>query len=118
VTVFDPARITDASTYEDPAKDSRGIQHVLVNGVLVVNDGRLQESVALGKAVRALAAETVGKVQIRCIDERVFRQLALETRTRRDETPVDASRGQPTCVPGFRVHNRYGEKRCIRKYWL
>lgn len=53
ITIFDAARIIDRSTYEEPAKYSEGIMHVLVNGVLVVNNGQLQSDIAPGRAVRA-----------------------------------------------------------------
>ena len=52
LTVFDPATVTDASTYEDPARYSIGIRYVLVNGKPVVSDGKLRE-VTPGRAVRA-----------------------------------------------------------------
>jgi N-acyl-D-aspartate/D-glutamate deacylase len=52
LTLFDPATVADASTYEDPARYSIGIRYVLVNGVLVVSEGKLRE-VAPGRAVRA-----------------------------------------------------------------
>jgi len=52
LTIFDPATVADASTYEDPARYSIGMRYVLVNGVPVVRDGRLQ-AVTPGRAVRA-----------------------------------------------------------------
>jgi dihydroorotase len=52
LTVFDPENVLDASTYEEPAKYSKGIRYVLVNGVPVVRDGAL-EPVTPGRAVRA-----------------------------------------------------------------
>ncbi len=53
VTVFDPERIIDKSTYEKPLQYSEGIQFVLVNGVAVVRDGKLAEGVFPGRAARA-----------------------------------------------------------------
>lgn len=52
ITVFDPDRVIDRATFEDPAQASEGIPHVLVAGVFVVRDGRLVEGVAPGRAVR------------------------------------------------------------------
>jgi N-acyl-D-aspartate/D-glutamate deacylase len=52
ITVFDPARIIDRATFENPAQYSDGIPYVLVNGVFVVRDGVLQSGVAPGRAVR------------------------------------------------------------------
>ena len=53
ITVFDPVRVIDRSTYEDPAKYSEGIKHVLVNGAFVVKDGQLQTGVVPGRPARA-----------------------------------------------------------------
>ena len=52
ITIFDPEKINDQATYEEPAKYSKGISYVLVNGTIVVNNGRLKEDVFPGKAVR------------------------------------------------------------------
>jgi len=53
ITVFDPDRVIDKATYEEPLQYSDGIQFVLVNGVLVVNDGRLVDGVFPGRGARA-----------------------------------------------------------------
>jgi dihydroorotase len=53
LTVFDPERVIDTATYEEPAKYSEGIKYVLVNGVLVVKEGQLRSGVAPGRPVRA-----------------------------------------------------------------
>jgi dihydroorotase len=53
ITVFDPDRIIDKATYEEPLRYSEGIQFVLVNGTPVVKDGKLVEGVFPGRAVRA-----------------------------------------------------------------
>jgi dihydroorotase len=53
ITVFDPKRVTDRATYEEPLQYSEGIQFVLVNGVPVVKDGQLVEGVFPGRAARA-----------------------------------------------------------------
>ena len=53
VTVFDPNRVIDKATFEDPLQYSEGIQFVLVNGVPVVRDGQLVEQVYPGRAARA-----------------------------------------------------------------
>lgn len=39
VVVFDPKTIIDRATYENPALQSEGVKHVLVNGVIEVKDG-------------------------------------------------------------------------------
>jgi N-acyl-D-aspartate/D-glutamate deacylase len=53
VTVFDPNRVIDKATYEEPLRYSEGIQFVLVNGVPVVRDGQLVERTYPGRAARA-----------------------------------------------------------------
>jgi N-acyl-D-amino-acid deacylase len=39
ITVFDPGRIKDNATYENPHQYATGVQHVLVNGIPVLRDG-------------------------------------------------------------------------------
>ncbi len=52
ITVFDPERVVDKATFENPAQYSEGIPYVLVNGALVVRDGKLVEGVAPGRGLR------------------------------------------------------------------
>ncbi len=40
LTVFDPATVRDAATFEDPCRYPEGIPYVLVNGKVVVDQGR------------------------------------------------------------------------------
>jgi N-acyl-D-aspartate/D-glutamate deacylase len=53
ITVFDPGRIIDKATFDEPLQTSEGIQFVLVNGVPVIEDGKFVEGVAPGRAARA-----------------------------------------------------------------
>jgi N-acyl-D-aspartate/D-glutamate deacylase len=53
ITVFDPQRILDKATFEDPLQYSTGIQFVLVNGVPVLSNGELVEGVFPGRPARA-----------------------------------------------------------------
>jgi len=53
ITVFDPKRVIDKATYEEPLQYSEAIQFVLVNGVPVVKDGQLVDGVFPGHAARA-----------------------------------------------------------------
>jgi dihydroorotase len=53
ITIFDPARIIDKATYDDPLQPSEGIPFVLVHGVLVVKDSQLVQGVSPGRAARA-----------------------------------------------------------------
>ena len=41
ITVFNPETIIDRSTYENPNQLSTGVEHVFVNGVAVVNGGKV-----------------------------------------------------------------------------
>ena len=52
IAVFDPARVMDRATFENPAQYSEGIEYVLVNGTLVVKSGELVDGVAPGLAVQ------------------------------------------------------------------
>jgi dihydroorotase len=52
LTIFDPTRVIDRATFEDPAQYSDGFVHVLVAGTFVVRDGRLVDGVAPGRAIR------------------------------------------------------------------
>ena len=51
VTVFDPTLVADRSTFEDPHQYPVGIEHVFVNGVSVVEDGRYADR-RPGRALR------------------------------------------------------------------
>jgi dihydroorotase len=53
MTIFDPTRVLDRSTYRQPSLPPAGIEFVVVNGVPVVSRGRAVEGVAPGVAVRA-----------------------------------------------------------------
>jgi N-acyl-D-amino-acid deacylase len=41
LAVFDPQKVRDVSTYEDPHHFSKGVQHVVVNGVPVLKDANM-----------------------------------------------------------------------------
>ncbi len=60
ITIFDPARIIDGSTYLDAAIPSIGVAHVLVNGTPVVRDGKVIEGAAPGRPVRAPVVASTG----------------------------------------------------------
>jgi N-acyl-D-aspartate/D-glutamate deacylase len=51
VVVFDPNTITDKATYEDPNHYSEGIRYLLVNGKIVVQDGKVTSALP-GRALR------------------------------------------------------------------
>lgn len=53
ITVFDPDRVIDKATFDDPLQPSAGIQFVFVNGVAVIKNGELVGGVFPGRAARA-----------------------------------------------------------------
>ena len=53
ITMFDPGRVIDKATFEEPLQYSEGIEFVLVNGVPVVKNGKLVDNIFPGKAARA-----------------------------------------------------------------
>ncbi len=53
ISVFDPNRVLDKATFENPGQYSEGFRYVIVNGTFVVREGRLQEGVSPGQGIRA-----------------------------------------------------------------
>jgi dihydroorotase len=53
LTIFDPARVADRATFEEPGQPSVGIVDVLVNGTFVVRGEKLAGAVTPGRPVRA-----------------------------------------------------------------
>lgn len=53
ITIFDAAHVIDKATYDEPAQYSAGVKYVLVNGVVVVNDGEVRPGVYPGRPIRA-----------------------------------------------------------------
>ena len=51
VVVFDPAKIDDIATYEEPHQHPKGIEYVVVNGRLAV-DGGHQTDARVGRMLR------------------------------------------------------------------
>jgi N-acyl-D-amino-acid deacylase len=51
LVVFDPAKVTDTATFDDPKQQARGISHVFVNGKCAIEDGRPTGRLA-GRALR------------------------------------------------------------------
>jgi dihydroorotase/N-acyl-D-amino-acid deacylase len=51
LSLFDPEKVRDTATFESPNRYSEGFRYVAVNGVLVVDDGRLTGK-APGRALR------------------------------------------------------------------
>ncbi|MDE0628191.1 MAG: amidohydrolase family protein [Bryobacterales bacterium] len=53
IVVFDPRTVMDRGTYSDPAQSPAGISHVIVNGVLALENGQISRDLRPGRAVRA-----------------------------------------------------------------
>jgi N-acyl-D-amino-acid deacylase len=51
IAIFDPARVKDVATYADPHHLAEGMSFVLVNGVVVLSDGRFTDALP-GKVLR------------------------------------------------------------------
>jgi N-acyl-D-amino-acid deacylase len=54
LVVFDAETVADRATYTDPHQFSVGIEHVIVNGVPVIQDGNTVESLEAPYPGRAL----------------------------------------------------------------
>lgn len=55
LTVFDPARVRDRATFQEPMRPSEGIEHVLVDGTFVVRDGEPVPDALPGRGIRSAA---------------------------------------------------------------
>jgi hypothetical protein len=53
ITVFDPETVAERATFEQAAGPSDGIRHVLVNGTVVIDGGRLNDTLRPGRPIRA-----------------------------------------------------------------
>lgn len=54
IVIFDPATINDRATFENPHQFAVGVSHVLVNGVAVLDDGKMTAA-RPGKVLRSSA---------------------------------------------------------------
>ena len=59
VVVFDPHTVGDTNSYEQPQSYAAGVPYVLVNGVLVVDQGE-HTGARPGKAIRGAGHRTSG----------------------------------------------------------
>ena len=51
IVIFDPAKIHDVATFENPNQLSQGMEYVLVNGVPVIDHGEMTGALP-GKILR------------------------------------------------------------------
>jgi N-acyl-D-glutamate deacylase len=57
IVVFDPETISDVGTYEKPNQPAVGVQTLLVNGGLVVQNGKLILDAPHGQPIRRATAD-------------------------------------------------------------
>jgi N-acyl-D-aspartate/D-glutamate deacylase len=53
LVVFDPARLRDHASFAEPARAPEGIEHVLVNGAVVLDGGRYDAAARAGAVLRS-----------------------------------------------------------------
>lgn len=58
ITIFDPATVQERATYQNPDQRSAGIPYVIVNGTLVIDEGKEVPDVAPGRWMRHPAPAT------------------------------------------------------------
>ncbi len=63
LAVFDPKTVRDVATFEAPNRYSEGFRYVAVNGVLVIDDGRMTGKKP-GRALRGPGATAAGKMRV------------------------------------------------------
>jgi N-acyl-D-aspartate/D-glutamate deacylase len=56
LVVFDPATVRDRATFREPHAYAEGVAYVLINGILVVDEGRLS-GLRPGRVLRGAAAQ-------------------------------------------------------------
>ena len=53
LSIFDPNTVIDKATFENPRQYSEGFRYVLVGGVFIVRDGKIQPGVYPGQGIQA-----------------------------------------------------------------
>ena len=61
VTIFDPARVIDRATFEQPRQYATGIEYVIVNGTVVIDRGQHTHA-RPGQVLHGPGARTNGTV--------------------------------------------------------
>jgi N-acyl-D-amino-acid deacylase len=55
IVVFDPAKVRDLATFDNPNQLSVGMQYVLVNGVPVISEGKMKNALP-GRVIKGPGA--------------------------------------------------------------
>jgi N-acyl-D-aspartate/D-glutamate deacylase len=53
IVIFDPQTITDRSTFQHPMEQSTGVRYLIVNGTLLIDQGKLLANQFPGRALLA-----------------------------------------------------------------
>lgn len=110
VTVFDPNRIIDRATYEDPVQWSEGIQHVIVNGRVALRDGQVTGD----RAGRILARTRF--MPSRPVGADGLRRVSARTRPLDARPAPDTSAQEPTVE--LDVRQGVGDRRAAGSFRL
>jgi N-acyl-D-aspartate/D-glutamate deacylase len=51
ITIFDPNTITDKASFEKGLANSEGVKYVIVNGTLLLENGKIIEGIFPGKGI-------------------------------------------------------------------
>ena len=51
IVILDPKKVIDIATFKDPHQYSKGVEYVLVNGTVVIDDGKFTGQLT-GKTLR------------------------------------------------------------------
>jgi N-acyl-D-aspartate/D-glutamate deacylase len=57
ITIFDPQKIQDHATYQNPYQEATGISHVIVNGQAIISDGKQVEGVFPGQKLLSTSSQ-------------------------------------------------------------
>src|SRR5207249_3189493 len=69
IIVFDPNTVIDKATYANPRQPAEGMRHVIVHGIPVIRDGKLDTTAMPGQAVRGPIGRLTVKSTERAITE-------------------------------------------------
>ena len=62
LTIFDAEKIMDRADYADPRKPNEGIFHVIINGELVLENGKRTSAHGMGQLLKKWAGGKAGRL--------------------------------------------------------